>query len=169
MKYGSVIASVALAVLALCPCGCTIGMDLLNPDLLRAMGIDPGVVKPPTGVVVVMFVNDTNGLATFHGFEIPNLTHPEQGSRNFTVQVEPRESDNEVLDCPLDAFGLGSLGAGFVVSDSTAVDVVMPDGGTQSVAYGGAPLYSPDDFECNDTIMVQLTADGVLLVQIMPS
>ncbi|HRT41173.1 MAG: hypothetical protein KBH81_08480 [Phycisphaerae bacterium] len=169
MKYGSVIASIALGVLALCPSGCTIGMDFFNPNLLRGLGIDPAAVDPPSGTVIVMFVNDTNGLATFHAYEIPNLAHPEQGARNFSVEVQPRGNDNEVLDCPLGMFGLGSLGAGFAVSDETAVDVVIPGGGGTSVPYAGQPLFSPDDFKCGDMILVQLTADGALLVQLLPS
>lgn len=172
MRCGSIIAGAAMGLLALCLCGCPVAIDLVNPDLLAGWGVDVSAIKPTAGTVIVMFNNHSQGQAKFHAFEVPDTLHPSQGSRNFSVEVQPGESDNEVLTCPVEVIGLGSLGANFTVADTLAVEVLVTGdtGGAGTVNYAGAPLTSPHDFRCGDLILVELGQDGVTLtVQVLPS
>jgi hypothetical protein len=176
MRIGCIIAgAVAMGALCLCPCGCMVGLDLINPDLLTNMGFDVNTLMPPSGTVVVMFVNHSAGQAIFQAFEVPDLNQPSHGSRNFSVQVPPGKSDNEVLTCPLAMVGLGTLGADFASVDSSAAVIVQTTGdtgtsGSTTIGYAGTPLYSPRDFQCGDLIQVELGSDGATLtVQVIPS
>ncbi len=171
----------ALAVgglLAVLAGGCGIMGDLFNPALVTQLGIDPAVVYPPQGTVIVAFHNMTQFPATFFAFKSTSATDPNQGARNFSVQVDPGKVDNEVLDCPVGiispgTFTGGSTGttgqtgtgttttAGF---DATAADIAGTDASgnavTGTATYTGIPLIVNDTFRCGDVVEIQLTSTG---------
>jgi hypothetical protein len=167
MRCGCIIAGGAvLGALTLFSVGCG---DFLNPNLLLQFGIDPNAFTAPTGTVIVMFNNTSQGQATFYAFAAADSADLSKDSRNFSVEVPPGKSRNEVLYCPVDEVGPGSLSASFSIQ-ARAVDVLTAGGGASSVDYAGAPLISPGDFSCGDLIVIELNQDGTAItVQVVPS
>ncbi len=154
--------------------GCAIAVDLLNPAFPAALGLDPATIIPREGTVLVAFNNGTRSQATFFAFEAPNAEDLASGSRNFSITVEAGQVRNEVLECPVDLFTPGTLGADLSL-DSTAAIVLTGDAAGEAVAYGGNPLTQGDAYECGDVIEVRLTPVGTgdaagfaLAIQIIP-
>ncbi len=166
----SMLAGAVLGTLLLCSGGCMMAMDMLNPDVFSAFGIDPGTIYPSPGTVIVLFTNSTNALAFFTAFEAADAADLSRDARNFSVDVDPVSSRNEVLTCPVGVVAPGSLDAAFAIQ--TQAVTVFDAAGTTNVDYNGAPLTSPHDFSCGDVIEIQLIQVGTayqLLVQVRPS
>src|SRR5262245_49655930 len=125
--------------------GCQVAGDLVNPDLLATIGVDPQTVHPITGRIVVA-MNNTSAFDASFFVAVANkdLTDPQTAS----ADVGNGETGNAVFDCPVglvapggfDAMG-NTLGTTVLVTTPTAV---VP------VAYTGVPLESGRDFQCGD-------------------
>ncbi len=105
----------ALGLLAAGLGGCGIVGDFFAPTLAASLGLDPSTINPSQGTVIVAFHNMTQSPATFLAFKATNASDFTTGSRNFSVQVQPGQVGNEVLDCPV---GLITPGT-FVVTGTT--------------------------------------------------
>lgn len=149
----------ATGLLAIVPGGCIFAADALNPNLLSSLGFDPNAVFPRRGTVIVVFQNQTNAVALFNAFETDDLADLGIDSRNFNVVVDPGESRNEVLDCPIGGLGLGAIGGTgqeLEIVPDQAVVVFGADADGVEVAYLGQPLAANQDFFCGDVVIVSL-------------
>ncbi len=163
-----------LAILLLSQSGCAVIGDLFNESFLTTLGLSPQVLIPPQGTAIVVFQNNTANTALFLAYEIPDADNPAGGARNFSAQVPPGAASprNEVLRCPIDVIGPGSLDGAFAVVDP-AVQVFV-DGMATDVNYTGTPLRNGVDFRCGDTILIQLSGVGAdadaftIAVQVLP-
>jgi hypothetical protein len=149
--------------------GCMIAADLLNPGFLSAMGLNPAALLPSPGVVVVSFTNGSGDPGTFYAFEAASAQDYTAGARNFSVEVDPLATRNEVLECPIGAVSPGSLNESFAVQSVAAV--LTTNQGEVTVDYEGSALVGGRDFFCGDLIDVQLVQVGEgygISVQVRP-
>jgi hypothetical protein len=132
--------------------GCFVAADLIEEDLLRALGINPRLLGGEPGKIVVAFNNTTRAPA-----EMFVLFTDEPTGTDFTrersLTVSPGEVRNAVIDCPVTSLTPGRLGAG-----ATEAARVTPTGagGPTAVPYLGVPL-GRADFACGDLIVVTLS------------
>jgi len=160
---GLLVAAVSL-LMAACS-GCLIAADLVSPGFVSALGLDPGVFFPSRGMVVVSFTNNATSPATFYAFESVDATDLTRQSRNFSVTVDPGETRNEVLICPVGLISLGTLDANFQPDD------VGARAGDDDITYTGAALVGGRDFDCGYLIVVRLipvAGELSLSVQVLP-
>lgn len=144
-RRSSCLIAASIAVFALASSsGCFVAADLLNPAALATFGFDPSTIQPPVGTVIVVFVNDTDQPAIFHGFQQDDPDDDTTAS-TFDVQVDPNSNQNEVLSCPtgLVSLGLPALAGGG--ADSAHV-------GATQVTFTGAPVREGRDYLCGDVI-----------------
>jgi hypothetical protein len=138
----------------LLPLGCGFVTDLFNPSFFSNVGLDPNTIFPAKGVVIVSFTNNTDAPAFFLAYESVNALDLTVHSKNFSVQVDPGENGNQVLECTVALISPGSLGADFKVDDVAAI--VATAGGTTDVTYTAAPLEEGRDYRCGDVIDIEL-------------
>jgi hypothetical protein len=153
--------------------GCILAADALSPGLLGSLGFDPNVIFPARGTIIVVFKNETQATALFSAFETADAGDLSLETRNFSVSVDPGESRNEVLECPVGALSPGVVtGAGDMLTvDVANAALVFVDAAGTAVAYGGAALISGEDYTCGDVILVTLQQFGDafgLTVQVIP-
>ena len=156
---------VAVGLLSAACSGCLIASDLVSPGFISALGLDPGVFFPSHGVVVVSFTNNATAPATFYAYQSVDATDLTRQSRNFSVTVDPGETRNEVLICPVGLISLGTLDANFQPDD------VGARVGGDDVTYTGAALVGGRDFDCGYLIAVRLipvAGELSLSVQVVP-
>jgi hypothetical protein len=140
--------------------GCFFATDLLNPQVLSAVGFDPATIIPPQGRVVIAFQNSTEYPADFFAVVSDNILD-ETAPRSVisASNVAANETRTLVVDCPV----------GDVLPTAVLVDV---DGAVTQVDYAGAPLSSGSEFVCGDVIQMRVTqlAAGAFAieVQILP-
>lgn len=139
--------------------GCVIAADALSPDLFVQLGFDPNTIFPQRGTVIVNFTNNTQFAAFFAAFESVDAADLTIDSRNFSLLIDPMDTRNEVLDCPVDLVSPGFLDAMFAAQND-AVTVFAGDGAGTAVMYDGSPLVAGRDFACGDVINVQLDQIG---------
>ncbi len=132
--------------------GCFVAADLIEEDLLRALGINPRLLAGEPGKIVVAFNNSTRAAAEMF---VIYTDEPTAGNytRERSLTVSPGEVRNAVIDCPVTLLTPGSLSLG-----ATEAARVTPTGagGPTAVAYLGTPL-GRADFACGDLIVVTLT------------
>ncbi|MFH1746286.1 MAG: hypothetical protein ABIG44_04505 [Planctomycetota bacterium] len=160
LKGLRILAAAVGGVMLLMAGGCVIAADALNPAFFSGLGFDPNTIFPPSGTIIVTFTNNTNAPATFYAFESADAVDLVADSRNFSVEVQPGETRNEVLTCPVGMFSPGILGADLSI-DNTAADV-QATGGAGTATYDGVPLVEDTDFSCGDVIDVQLYIVGAV-------
>lgn len=140
--------------------GCTLASDLLDPQFVLGLGLDPATVTPQQGIILVALNNTTGRPAYLNGYFVVDAGKPSRGSRNFTVYADPGEVRNEVLECPIAVLGPGQLeGAGDEVTvNASAAAIVLTgdDGTTTDVAYSGPPAYEGTAFACGDVVEFRL-------------
>jgi hypothetical protein len=149
--------------------GCAIALDLLNPGVFSVLGIDPAAISGRRGTVIMNFRNNSDGVAVFYAFESADAIDLTIDSRNFSAEVAPGESRNEVLSCPVAVLSPGSLSAAYAFQP-LAASVVSGTGAT-TVDYLGTPLLDGSDFRCGYVIDVQLSGTGgnyTLSVRVIP-
>jgi len=157
----------ALALLT----GCGIVADAFDPGFFYALGFDPRTIFPQSGTVIVSFTNEVDVPAIFLAYESRNPQDLTQGSRNFSVEVEPKATSNEVLSCPVGLVSPGSLGTDFQVSAVAAQVIAVA--GTTDVQYTGSALASGREFQCGSVIDIRLTVGTgdvpyVVTVRVIP-
>jgi|GEM_PF-895575 len=135
--------------------GCAIATDVINPDFLVGLGIDPATVIRRQGVVLVAFVNQTSSPADFYAFSIANTADPRRGSRNFSTTVDAQKVRNEVVECPVEIISPGALSADYSVSFAVAA-VVHEESNDVQVSYEGVPLQLGESFQCGDVVEISL-------------
>lgn len=137
--------------------GCAIGIDVFNPGLVSALGLDPAYFQGQQGKIIVAFDNKTGSPALFSAYAADNADDLTTGINNFQVSVDPNESGNEVLDCPVDLIGFGTVTNGAV--DLVTV-TILGAGGTGTVSYAGQPLIAPGELDCGDLVLLTLRETG---------
>lgn len=132
--------------------GCFVAADLIEEDLLRALGISPQLITGEPGKIVVAFNNTTGDPAEM---SVVYTTEPESTAftRERSVRLSAGEIRNAVIDCPVTLLTPGSLAAG--AAEAARVTPIGGQGATV-VAYQGAPL-GRTDFTCGDLIVVTLS------------
>lgn len=145
----------AVALLLACCAGCGIALDTINSDLLVGLGLDPFVINPPSGRIVVTLNNTTDVAATFFvGFSRANgATVTDEG---FSAEVEADSIQSFVLDCPIALLRPGQQG---LADTNAAVAIALPDGMLAEVEFFGDALTAADLF-CGDVIEVRLNQFG---------
>jgi hypothetical protein len=149
--------------LALCVSlsGCVLAADMINPAFLFSVGVDPVLVLPQSGTVIVTFRNESGAPAIFHAYEVKNAQNPAAGARNFAVEVPQGQVRNEVLFCPVGVISLGMVGADGATADATGAEVFgAADAAGAAVEYAGAPLRSGVEYSCGDVISIRLVRGG---------
>ena len=149
--------------LALCVAlsGCVLAADMINPAFLFSVGIDPVLVLPQSGTVIVTFRNDSGAPAVFYAYELTDARNPAAGGRNFSVEVPRGQVRNEVLFCPVGVISLGVVGADGTTADTTGAQVFgAADAAGADVAYEGTPLRAGVEYSCGDVISVRLVRGG---------
>ncbi|MCG3125707.1 MAG: hypothetical protein CHACPFDD_00533 [Phycisphaerae bacterium] len=142
--------------------GCLVGADLINRDLLLQLGFDPNTIQPPSGSVVVVFVNDTNRQAEFQFYQADDATSLAAGVKTIQAAVPPGSTSNEVLRCPTTLVSLGQIDAAFAANQVGALvftDTTTNAAGT-AVNYLGSPLREGLDYSCGDLIEFRLVRDA---------
>jgi len=135
--------------------GCAIATDVINPDFLVGLGIDPATVIRRQGVVLVAFVNQTSWPADFYAFSMANTADPRRGSRNFSTSVAAQKVRNEVVECPVEIISPGALTADYSVNFAVAA-IVHEESTDATVAYTGVPLRLGESFQCGDVVEISL-------------
>jgi hypothetical protein len=136
--------------------GCALASDLLNLDFIKQLGIDPATISPSQGTVVVAFVNKTTASSvSFNAYSVANVADLRQGARNFSATVTGAGVENQIVDCPVEALGPGSLTASFGVSSLAAT--VTTTTGVSQVQYTGLPLRLGESFHCGDLVEIALS------------
>lgn len=156
--------------------GCMLGSDFLSSTFLAQLGLDSAAMSGQNGVVIVVFNNTTRANATFYAFEADSSSAPGPQSRNFSVEVDPAQTRNEVLDCPVEAISPGILGANFSLTAFTRTAISVTEGGeggtSTTVSYAGQPLVSGETYFCGDVVEIRLyqTEQGAyqMAVRIIP-
>lgn len=156
LKAGLCGSVMALAVLV---GGCALVADLVNPNVLAALGIDTSTLRGSPGTVLVTLNNQSNFAATFSVAVSESSSNPEQ---NFFVlrgeEVQSREIRSLVVDCPVGS--LAPAGSdGVAILPAEAVLVIVEDG-VVAVPYAGAVLQAGDEFNCGDVIEIRLVQFG---------
>ncbi len=147
--------SVALLGAAVFPlAGCAFVSDVFSSDLFGALGLDVNRFQPAPGTIIVNFHNQVGVPVVFLAYESADSQDLTQDTRNFSVSVNPGETTNEVISCPVGLVSLGTVDADFAVDATGAI--VIPD---DQVAYAGAPLILNRDFQCGDVIDVTILPD----------
>lgn len=155
-----------LGVLLLSVLGCSIAADALNPAILSSLGIDPGTIIPSPGVIVVAFNNESSAPGEFYAFESVSAQDLSIDSRNFSLPVDPFETRNEVIECPVGMVSPGSLTDAFAFQGLAAT--METNTGEVTVTYEGTPLIAGQDFSCGDLIEIRVSATYILSVQVHP-
>jgi len=142
--------------------GCILAADLLNPDALAAIGLDPGTVITPPGRVLVAFTNTTVVDAQFN---LALLNATQTDGLQDAVIVAAGETGNAVYECPASVLIPGVIAAAqaqegqLTVDRNAAVEVGLAMG-VAGVAYAGSDLLSGRDFSCGDVIEIRLLQEG---------
>ncbi len=142
--------------------GCTILSDLLNPSLATVFGLDPAILRPLQGTVIVAFRNLTRYPATFSAYESTNAVDPTLNQRFFSAEIAAGQVGNEVLDCPVEVIAPVDV---VLQTDTTAVQVT----------YGNVPLIAGQSFACGDVVEIGVSTSGtgealqyVITVRVIP-
>jgi hypothetical protein len=146
------------AMLALVVPGCTLGVDVLNPNALAFLGIDPAFVTPPPARVIVAFNNDTDFQASFFVAVSDDTRDPTSNAQGIPGVLDAGDAIANVLECPVGVITPGAPSADFSTDTvATQVSVVGADGTELvDVTYTGSPLVFGRDFRCGDVIEVRL-------------
>lgn len=153
LRHAAILGASA-GVLLLC-FGCAVGADLLNPNFVAGLGIDPQVVFPSAGTVILAFTNTTDLPAEFFIFHVDDPNDLTTGVSIFSTLVAPGATRNQVLFCPIEAIGLGTLSGQSAQPDSIAVRLTT-EGEEIEVPYTGSLLVSGDTYTCGDVLDIQV-------------
>jgi len=152
--------------------GCGLVSDIFDPGLASQIGLDPAIIRPQQGTIIVAFNNTTRYPAVFYGAWSLDAQDLTQKSRNFSVEVPAGSVRNEVLECPVGLITPGSFEADFSYNNLAAL-VTAPGAG--EVTYSGGPLLNGSSFLCGYVIEVRLYSIGTgenatygVTVQVIP-
>lgn len=148
-RWGRVLMLLAAAAML---SGCFMAADLIEENLLRALGISPRLLAEEPGKIVVAFENTTRAAAQMF-VAYTDVSESTVYTRGHWSTVPPGEVSNLVIDCPVTLLTPGSLSVG-----ATEAARVTPAGGGGEIVvpYLGTPL-GRSDFACGDMIVVTLT------------
>lgn len=139
--------------------GCAVAADIFNPGLLSSVGLDPAALTPSRGSIIITFTNNLTTQAVFYSVVATNANDLAADSRVISTLVDPGQTVNEVVECPVGVFFPGQLTDAFA-RDPAALTVVGGDGNGSDVNYDNAPLISNRDFNCGDLIAISANATG---------
>jgi hypothetical protein len=144
--------------------GCAMVTDLISPNFLATLGIDPATVIQPQGRVIIAFQNSTIATTDFGATVASSVaalaTDPVYV---YARDVAPDETRMMVVECPVAAIlpsapiggsELTAVGSGTRTSGQTTETVDF------ALAYQGAVLQEGLDFECGDVIEVRVVQTG---------
>lgn len=165
-----------LLLLAAAMSGCMVLSDVINPNLLTGLGLDPNIIRGAQGSVLVSFNNTSEFPASF--FVSVSDSPADPTSNAFGVQataVQAGEIRTHVIDCPVGVITPGAPSANFATG--TVAVRVFTGAATVDVMYDGAPLQAGDEFRCGDLIELRLiqSGDGAaaddyrILIRVIPS
>lgn len=173
MRIREVVVGAALAVAATGGLGCILAADLVNTNVLAALGFDPNSVRQPTGNVIVTFTNNTDTVAVFQFYQADDPNDLSLGVRTAAVAVDPggtATATNEVVSCPTGAVSLGIVTPGtFQVNDTGALV------NNTAVPYAAGALVEGRDYRCGDLVSFSISPAGgqqqaafVISAQVIP-
>lgn len=150
LRFSLLVAGIGMLVPML---GCIVAADVLNPDFLSAVGLDPATVIPSEGRLLVAFQNSTQATADFRALLSEDFSsNAAEQTQVIAIGVAASETRTLVIDCPVGDFL------------PLEVLVVVSEGAATQVQFVGTPLRSGVDFRCGDVIemsVVQFTdAEG---------
>lgn len=169
LRFFSVI---ACAAVLLPLAGCAIVTDMINPDFLTALGVDPDTVIASAGTIIIAFQNSTTGVADF-GATVATSSSSTTDDLEYVYarDVAADETRTMVVDCPL-----ATVVPGATISGTEAVAIVTGGNVDATVTYAGAELVEGVDFVCGDVIEIRIVETGTdaedlaveLQVQVLP-
>lgn len=137
--------------------GCAIATDLVNPDLIRGLGLDTNIISPSQGTVIVVFENSTSVTAGMCVAEYP--TADPNSLQTACQTVDPGTTKNYVFQCPITTIipGIGTTAADpNATSAGTGAATVVNGTSATDINYTGSPLNSGVEFHCGDVIQITL-------------
>ncbi len=154
LRFFSVIGCAA-ALLPLA--GCAMVTDLISPDFLSTLGIDPATVIRPPGAIVIAFQNSTSGVADF-GATVASSLLTTTGDLQYVYarDVAANQTRTMVVDCPV-----GVVAPGAPLGGGAAAAIVVGGSVNATLAYAGAPLVEGVDFVCGDVIEIRVVETGI--------
>lgn len=139
--------------------GCAVFSDLLNPEALTALGVDPATIVASQGKSVIVYTNDTNSGVFFVTTISDDPGNPISNLDPLIIgEVASGESRNIVVDCPLGVVTPGIATEAFLSEGGAAF--VVTAGGVAEVPFAGSGLVSGADFICGDLIEIRLVEAG---------
>lgn len=146
-----------MGAFALGTAGCIVAADLLNPTLADGLGI-PTVSGARSGSVVVRLTNQTRSFALMSVLVSYDEANPQLVTEQSQVPLEPGESQDLVIDCPLVAVypaGLTNGNSTFTLP-SAAATVQTGENAMTDVQYTGAAPLEGTVFQCGDLVQFRL-------------
>ena len=129
--------------------GCAMAIDLVSPDFIATLGLDPATVIPSQGRIVIAFKNSTQFTIAecFVSIAVDNSTSAEDYIRISARDIAANETRTMLADCPV----------GIILPGSA---VVQQDAGGPAVEYGGGAIMCGYDYLCGDVIQVEVVQSG---------
>ena len=129
--------------------GCALFTDMLNPDFLSSLGLDPATIISSQGRLVIAFDNATQ--FTLSECFVSVADAPDALTEDFLTvsarDIPANETRTRVLDCPVRVVVPGSA-------------TVQQNGSETMVDYDGAMMLLGDDFLCGDVIEMRVVQSG---------
>jgi hypothetical protein len=130
--------------------------DLINPEFLSILGLDPATVIRAQGSTIIAFQNSTTGVADFGATVAPSVNATTQDTQFiYSRDVASNETRTMVVTCPV-----GTIIPGAPLGGAVAVANVVGANIAATVTYEGAPLVEGVDFVCGDVIEIRIVETG---------
>lgn len=149
--------------------GCFVVTDLVNPGVLSAIGLDPAVIIPSQGRLVIVFNNATQYAVTnMYALVADDVSAVVDGAITLGTDGVSEVSADEfaanetrmlILECPV-----------AIVSPGGAALVI--DGAVTLPTYAGSLMVSGRDYRCGDVIEIRVTqvadvgTEGAFAIQV---
>ncbi len=129
--------------------GCALFTDMLNPDFLSSLGVDPATIVASQGRLVIAFDNATQFTLSECFVSVGDAS--DAATEDFVTisarDIPANETRSRVLDCPVQVVLPGSA-------------TVQQDGTETTVEYTGASMLLSYDFLCGDVIEMRVVQSG---------
>lgn len=131
--------------------GCAFVTDLINPNFLTSLGIDPQVVIRSQGKIIIAFKNSTAATVAFMSaitsddsqIDADNILTNEDLDIWDVYNLAANETRTVVVDCPV-----------YLVQPLTAVAIGTE--GVTELTYEGFVLFEGDAYRCGDVIEMEV-------------
>jgi hypothetical protein len=141
-----------LTIGALALTGCAIVTDMINPEFLSSLGLNPEYINRGSGRIVLAFRNSTSNVVLSMGATTADdpylsLDNVDLAGEDFNFwdveNLAAGETRTLVVDCPI-----------YLVLPAAAT--VLAGEGAEQVEYTGVFLLNEEDYRCGDVIEIEV-------------